>query len=149
MKNFIAIFVFFATTFTFAQAQTTAPDYSQATAEVATTDNSTVTTTASPFGPTRMAEFPGGVEALEGYLNRHASYTTFAKEQAFEGAVTVQFVVNPDGTISNPVAKGTANELLVNNAIATIKQMPAWNPALQNGRAVKTKMAVKINYSLK
>ncbi|MEN0004511.1 MAG: TonB family protein [Bacteroidota bacterium] len=149
MKNFIAIFVFFATTFTFAQAQTTAPDYSQATAAVTKSDKAPATTAStSPFGPTRRAEFPGGVSALKTYLSENASYTPLAQEQAFEGEVTVQFVVNADGTVSNPIAKGTADEVLVNNAIATIKNMPEWKPALQNGTAVKTKMAVKINYNL-
>ncbi|MEN0004505.1 MAG: TonB family protein [Bacteroidota bacterium] len=148
MKNLIATFVFIAATFVVAQAQTSTPNFDQVTAAVTSTDRTPTTATTSPFGPTRMAEFPGGVEALKSYLKENTQYTDNALNQAIEGTVTVQFAVNADGTIGNATVKGAANEELAKNAMQTVKAMPTWTPALQNGRAVKTKMAVTINYNM-
>ena len=45
------------------------------------------------------AQFPGGDEACFKWLSEHIKYPTICQEQGVQGRVTVQFVVNRDGSI--------------------------------------------------
>ena len=50
-----------------------------------------------------MPEFPGGgMSALMGYLKDNMRYPASAKEKGTQGRVTVQFVVDKDGSIKEP-----------------------------------------------
>ena len=48
----------------------------------------------------QMPEFPnGGMAGLMQYLSKNIKYPTIAQENGTQGRVTVQFVVNKDGSI--------------------------------------------------
>ena len=49
-----------------------------------------------------MPEFPGGTAALMKYLGTNIKYPTISQEMGSAGRVIVQFVVDKDGSISNP-----------------------------------------------
>ena len=50
-----------------------------------------------------MPEFPGGgMSALMSYLKDNMRYPASAKEKGTQGRVTVQFVVDKDGSIKEP-----------------------------------------------
>ena len=49
-----------------------------------------------------MPEFIGGTAALMKYLSSNIKYPTISQETGSQGKVIVQFVVDKDGTISNP-----------------------------------------------
>ena len=49
-----------------------------------------------------MPEFIGGTAALMKYLSSNIKYRTISQETGSQGKVIVQFVVDKDGTISNP-----------------------------------------------
>lgn len=85
---------------------------------------------------------------LIAYLQKNLQYPSFAKENNIEGRVTVQFVVNEDGSIGNAIIKkgigGGCNE----EALRVIMNMPKWKPGMQNGRPVKVYYTLPITFML-
>ena len=59
-----------------------------------------------------MPEFPGGMGACLKFLMANTEYPEKAKAQKVEGKVSVKFVVEKDGSISNPQIIKGGNPLL-------------------------------------
>lgn len=82
------------------------------------------------------------------YLQKNLQYPAFARENNIEGRVTVQFVVNEDGSIGNAIIKrgigGGCNE----EAIRVVMSMPKWKPGMQNGHPVKVYYTLPITFML-
>jgi periplasmic protein TonB len=86
----------------------------------------------------KEAEFPGGSEAWARFLNKTLRYPEQAMSIDIQGTVTVQFVVDVDGSISGvTVVSGPVEGGLREEAVRVIKKSGKWVPALQNGRYVK------------
>jgi TonB family protein len=95
-----------------------------------------------------MPQYQGGFGALGKFLGEHIVYPTEAAKAGVAGTVFTQFIVNPDGTLSDvTVAKGV-NELLDNEAVRVVKSMPAWTPGMQDGKAVKVKFILPIKFAI-
>lgn len=72
------------------------------------------------------AEFPGGVAALMRWLNNNMRYPEAAQQNDIQGRVTVNFVVEKDGSIANvKIAKGVDKDL-DREALRVVKKMPKW-----------------------
>ncbi|MFV0471582.1 MAG: energy transducer TonB [Paludibacteraceae bacterium] len=96
-----------------------------------------------------MPTFPGGETELLKYLKEHIVYPVVAAEVGVQGKVTVQFVVGKDGSIENVhIARGVDKSLDA-EAVRVIKSMPKWIPGKQDGRAVRVKFTVPVNFQLK
>ena len=65
---------------------------------------------------------------FRGWVTDNVKYPAEATAQKIEGWVTVNFTVELDGTISNPVASGAADPVLSNEVIRVIKTSPKWDP---------------------
>ena len=97
----------------------------------------------------QMPEFPnGGMAGLMQYLSKNIKYPTIAQENGTQGRVTVQFVVNRDGTISNPEVVRGVDPYLDKEAIRVISSMPKWTPGVQNGKKVRVKYTVPVSFRL-
>ena len=83
------------------------------------------------------SEYPGGSEAWKHYLGKNLRYPTAAQENGIEGTVIVQFIVDKQGVVSDVTAISGPNELR-EEAVRVIKKSGNWNPAIQNGRPVKS-----------
>jgi TonB family protein len=93
-----------------------------------------------------MAEPVGGHRYFKKYLEEKQRYPEEAFEQNIEGRVTVQFTVEPDGSLSDfKIVKGLGygcdDEL-----IRLIKEGPAWTPSKSNSRPVKEKVKVRLKF---
>lgn len=65
-----------------------------------------------------------------------------------DGKVTVSFVVNTDGTLSDiQIVKGLDKQL-EQQIIKLLQNAPAWEPAIQNGRRVRTRMQLPITITI-
>ena len=96
----------------------------------------------------QQPSFPGGSVALQSWLTQNIQYPANAKKWGVQGNVTVSFVVEPDGTISEPsVVKGV--DLLNEEAIRLVKAMPKWIPGKLKGENVRVKGNLTIPFSLK
>lgn len=95
-----------------------------------------------------MPEFPGGAAALMKYLGTNIKYPTISQEMGSMGRVIVQFVVDKDGTITNPTVVRGVDAYLDKEAIRVISSMPKWKPGVQNGKKVRVKYTVPVVFRL-
>lgn len=94
------------------------------------------------------ASFPGGEEAQEQYILVNLKYPQAAKENGIEGVVAVLFTVKVDGSIGNIKIKRMVDPDLENEAIRLVKQMPNWEPAMDNGTPVESTAEVDVPFTL-
>lgn len=96
-----------------------------------------------------MPSFPGGESALMEFMGKNIKYPTVSQETGVQGKVIVQFVVDKDGSIINPVVVRSVDPYLDKEALRVIKAMPKWNPGMQRGKAVRVKYTVPVTFKLK
>ena len=97
----------------------------------------------------QMPEFPnGGMAGLMQYLSKNIKYPTIAQENGTQGRVTVQFVVNSDGSIVDAKVLRGVDPYLDKEAIRVISSMPKWKPGMQRGKAVRVKYTVPVMFRL-
>ena len=95
--------------------------------------------------PTFMAE---GYKDFREYIAKNIRYPEEAAQNGIQGKVYVQFIVEPDGTLSNiKVIRGLAPSI-DEEAIRVVKSSPKWQPGTQRGKPVKTQFTVPIVFAL-
>lgn len=95
-----------------------------------------------------MPEFPGGMAECLKFLAKNIKYPTIAQENGVQGRVIVQFVVNRDGSIVDPVVMRSVDPYLDKEALRVIQMMPKWKPGKQRGKAVRVKYTVPVTFKL-
>lgn len=93
------------------------------------------------------SEYPGGLGAWMRYLQKNLQYPPAAVDNEVQGTVTVQFVVDKEGAISDVEAISGPDELKA-EAIRVIKKSGKWTAAIQNGRQVKSYKRQPITFKL-
>jgi protein TonB len=101
------------------------------------------------ISPEQMPEFPGGNLALLRFLNQNIKYPSVAVDNFISGKVTVSFVVNKDGSVSDAVILRGVDPALDKEAIRVVYSMPKWKPGLQGTKPVRVSFSVPINFVLK
>ncbi len=81
--------------------------------------------------------FPGGVEALEGYIKDNLVYPTLARENGIEGRVPVAFTVMPDGNLSDIRVVKAVDPSLDREAARLVYSMPRWTPGRRHALGKK------------
>jgi protein TonB len=94
-------------------------------------------------------EFPGGMEALYQYLGKNIKYPQLARDNNITGMVYVNFVVERDGSISNPKVLRDIGGGCGAEAIRVVKAMPKWTPGKQRGKAVRVSFNLPVRFSLR
>lgn len=87
--------------------------------------------------PEIQASFPGGNAAWQKYLSRKISSQLDDPDDKDFGTVSIRFVVDTNGRVSNVTALNMVNTTLAEIAVNAIRKGPDWLPAKQNGRYVK------------
>ena len=95
-----------------------------------------------------MPEFPGGMAECLKFIGKNIKYPTIAQENGVQGRVIIQFVVNQDGSIVDPVVMRSVDPYLDKEALRVIKMMPKWKPGKQRGKAVRVKYTVPVTFKL-
>ena len=97
----------------------------------------------------QMPEFPnGGMAGLMQLLSKNIKYPTIAQENGTQGRVTVQFVVNKDGSIVDAKVIRGVDPYLDKEALRVIGTMPKWKPGMQRGKPVRVKYTVPVMFRL-
>lgn len=98
----------------------------------------------------QQPSFPGGDQALMQFLSDNLTYPTAAREAGIQGVVFVSFVVEKNGQLSNiRILRGIeGGGSLEQEAIRVISAMPAWNPGMQRGEAVRVQFNLPIRFVL-
>lgn len=96
-----------------------------------------------------MPEFPqGGMSGLMAFLSQNIKYPAEAQKNGTQGRVSVQFIVNADGSISDiGILRGASPEL-DGEAVRVISSMPNWKPGMQKGKPVRVKYTVPVMFRL-
>lgn len=90
-----------------------------------------------------MPEFIGGEAALRKFINANFRVPSDLETNTFK--ISLYFVVNETGQVSNITITRGASQVLDEEAIRVMSKMPAWKPGKMNGRAVKVRYNIPIN----
>jgi protein TonB len=91
-----------------------------------------------------MPEPFGGAAAWSKFIQRTLRYP----ETDMEGRVTISFIVEKDGHLSDiQILKGVSAEL-DREAVRVIKLAPAWKPGKQNGQPVRVRYTIPIVFQM-
>ncbi|MBQ8224985.1 MAG: energy transducer TonB [Bacteroides sp.] len=97
----------------------------------------------------KMPEFAnGGMVGLMQYLSKNIKYPPIAQENGTQGRVSVQFVVNKDGSIVDAKVIRGVDPYLDKEALRVIMGMPKWKPGEQRGKPVRVKYTVPVMFRL-
>ena len=97
-------------------------------------------------------KFTCSVEKFLAYVFRHLKYPALARENNIEGSVVVDFIVEPDGKVSNAqilkdIGGGCGDEVL--RVVNSMNGMPdGWTPGKQRGEAVRVKFKLPVIFRL-
>lgn len=95
------------------------------------------------------SSYPGGAGAWMRYLNKTFRYPQEAQDDGIQGTIVVQFIVDKEGNVSEVEAvSGPSTGGLRDEAIRVIKKSGKWEPAVQNGRKVKSYKKQPITFKL-
>lgn len=97
----------------------------------------------------QLATFGENENALLKYLISNLRYPMEAKDAGASGTVFLQFIINPDGTVKMWSIVKSANAFLDYESWELIEQMPKWNPAKKNGKAIASTFTLPIKFLLK
>lgn len=95
-----------------------------------------------------MPEFPGGMGELMKYLSKNIKYPTISQENGVQGRVSVQFVVNKDGSVVDPVVVRGVDPYLDKEALRVVSSMPKWKPGKQRGKPVRVRYTIPVTFRL-
>ncbi len=82
------------------------------------------------------------------YLADNLHYPEEARMNDVQGRVMVKFFVSEDGTISDCSIVNSVNAELDAEALRVVSSMPPWQPAMQNGKAVKAYFKLPVVFKL-
>lgn len=93
-------------------------------------------------------EFPGGSQELMKFIAANMRYPKECADNDIEGRVTLSFIVEKDGSISNIEELRSVHPLLTEEAKRILSAMPKWKPGMQDGEAVRVKYIIPVTFRL-
>ncbi len=95
-----------------------------------------------------MPSFPGGEKAMAAYLSERLQYPQLARENRIQGTVYLQMVIEADGSITHvKLARGIGYGCDA-EAMRIVRNMPRWNPGLQDGEPVPVIYTIPIAFKI-
>lgn len=91
-----------------------------------------------------MPEFPGGETELLKYMAKNVKYPAESVKNKEEGRVSLSFIINKDGSLSDIKVVKSLTPLLDAEAIRVVKDMPNWTPGKVKGKVVRVAYTVPI-----
>ena len=92
--------------------------------------------------------FPGGQQALLEFLRENVKYPEQALKDSIEGRVVLSFVVETDGSLTDPKVVRGVHPLLDAEALRVLKLMPRWEPGNQGGKEVRIKYNMPVTFKM-
>jgi periplasmic protein TonB len=95
------------------------------------------------------AEFIGGFPEMMKFIQSNLVYPQDAIEMGDQGKVYLNFVVEPDGSITNVNIERGVCTSIDREAERIIRSMPKWKPGEMNYGKVRSRVRIPINFLLK
>ena len=93
--------------------------------------------------------FPGGRKELLKYMEKNMVYPVEMQRLGKSGEVVVEFYVERSGVISGVNVVKSLSKEFDDEAIRLTRYMPRWNPGTKNGKPMRFKMTMPINFKIK
>lgn len=94
------------------------------------------------------AVFNGGSNAWSTFLQKNLEYPEKMVRKKKEGKVIVSFVVNRQGKVTRPEIIDSPNKQFNKAVLNLFENMPNWQPGLQRGYPVSSRMTTVITFKL-
>ncbi len=96
-----------------------------------------------------MPQFQGGdLNTFRNWVQSNVKYPQIALENGVQGRVTLTFVIERDGTLTNITSMSSPDRSLTEAAIATLKKSPKWKPGKQRNQVVRVKYTLPVDFRL-
>ncbi|HET9569841.1 MAG TPA: TonB family protein [Bacteroidales bacterium] len=96
-----------------------------------------------------MPSFPGGEAGLMEFLGKILRYPYLAKEKKMEKTVICCFFIEKDGSVKQPFVMQPDIPMFDREALRVIQSLPKWIPARKQGKPIRVKYILPINFRLK
>jgi TonB family protein len=96
-----------------------------------------------------LPSYPGGLVEFGKFLGMNLRYPKEAKDKNIEGRVYVSFVVEKNGSLTDPKVLRGIGYGCDEEALRVIKLSKNWNPGTQNGKAVRVSYTIPIFFQMK
>ncbi len=93
-------------------------------------------------------KFPGGDAELYKWLSKNIRYPEMAAQNNIQGRVTVQFVVEKNGSVGEVKVVRGKDPDLDKEAVRVVKSLPKFIPGKMNGQNVRVWYTLPINFKL-
>ncbi len=84
------------------------------------------------------SEYPGGQSGWARFLNKNLHYPDRAINNTVQGEVSVQFIVDKEGNVTDPAINKSVEYPLDEEALRMMSICGKWTPAVQDGRLVRS-----------
>jgi protein TonB len=98
--------------------------------------------------PDVEARFPGGAAALQKWISNNVEYPETSIIMEDQGRVTLSFVVEPNGAITNIKIIKKVTKELDREAKRVTRKMPNWIPGEVQGKKVRTRCSLPVVFTL-
>ena len=96
-----------------------------------------------------MPQFQGGDNvAFRSWVMGQIRYPAAAQENGVQGRVTLGFVVERDGSVSNIEVLHTPDRSLGEEAVRVVRSSPKWTPGKQRGVPVRVRFTLPVEFQL-
>ena len=85
---------------------------------------------------------------LQRWVYQYLKYPQKAVEQGIQGRVLVDFIIEPDGSVTNVRVSRGADPLLDAEAVRVVSASPKWRPGRLRGEKVRTSMTIPVEFVL-
>jgi TonB family protein len=75
-------------------------------------------------------------------------YPKEAQDKNIEGRVSIQFIIEKDGSIDEVKTLRSPSEILSAEAERVVKGMPKWKPAMHKGKPVRMRYVLPVLFKL-
>ena len=96
-----------------------------------------------------MPQFPGGEKAMMEFIATNLKYPQQAVKDDVQGMVLVDFVINTEGTATDPKIVRSLSPECDAEVIRVVSLMPAWTPGQQDGKTVNVKYTLPVMFKTK
>jgi protein TonB len=93
-------------------------------------------------------DFPGGMQKMYDYLHKTIKYPDMEFDAGIQGKVFIQFVVDKDGSVEEVEVRRGVSPGLDKEALRAVKSMPKWSPGKMNGKPVKCRFTIPVDFKL-
>ena len=93
-------------------------------------------------------EYPGGEKEMFKFLYSKVRYPAVCQENGVQGMVSLSFVINKKGEVTNIKVLRGPDPNLEREAVRVVEQMPKWKPGKQRGRPVAVTYNLPMRFRL-